>query len=87
MPDGLVAGAVVVGAVVAGAGVLAADFFDAFLVGDAEEALPIFLDAYRNAGASALSRRDLLAALHGSFTEGFDTPDLRDATALLKELA
>ena len=30
--------------------------------------------------------RDLLAALYGSFTEGFDTADLKDAKALLEEL-
>ena len=39
-----------------------ADFFDAFLVGDAEEALPVFLDAYRDARARGLSRRELLVA-------------------------
>jgi predicted ATPase len=31
--------------------------------------------------------RDLLAPLYGSFTEGFDTVDLKDAKALLEELA
>jgi predicted ATPase len=31
--------------------------------------------------------RDLLAPLYSSFTEGFETPDLRDAKALLDELA
>jgi predicted ATPase len=31
--------------------------------------------------------RDLLAPLYGWFTEGFDTPDLKDAKALLDELA
>jgi class 3 adenylate cyclase/predicted ATPase len=31
--------------------------------------------------------RDLLAPLYASFTEGFDTPDLKDAKALLDELA
>ncbi len=30
--------------------------------------------------------RDLLAAVYDWFTEGFDTPDLRDAKALLDEL-
>jgi predicted ATPase len=30
--------------------------------------------------------RDLLAAVHGWFTEGFGTPDLKDAKALLDEL-
>jgi predicted ATPase len=31
--------------------------------------------------------RDLLAPLYGWFTEGFDTADLKDAKALLDELA
>ena len=31
--------------------------------------------------------RDLLAPVYGSFTEGFGTADLRDAAALLAELA
>jgi predicted ATPase len=31
--------------------------------------------------------RDLLAPLYAWFTEGFDTKDLRDAKALLEELA
>jgi predicted ATPase len=31
--------------------------------------------------------RDLLAPVYGSFTEGFDTADLKDAKALLEELA
>jgi predicted ATPase len=31
--------------------------------------------------------RDLLAPVYGCFTEGFDTPDLKEATALLAELA
>ncbi len=30
---------------------------------------------------------DLLAPVYGWFTEGFDTPDLKDAKALLDELA
>jgi predicted ATPase len=30
--------------------------------------------------------RDLLASVYGWFTEGFDTPDLKDAKALLDEL-
>jgi hypothetical protein len=29
----------------------------------------------------------LLARVYGRFTEGFDTPDLQDAKALLDELA
>ena len=31
--------------------------------------------------------RELLAPVYGSFTEGFDTADLKDAKALLDELA
>jgi predicted ATPase len=31
--------------------------------------------------------RDLLAPVYGWFTEGFDTQDLKDAKALLNELA
>jgi predicted ATPase len=31
--------------------------------------------------------RDLLAPTYGWFTEGFDTADLKDAKALLDELA
>jgi predicted ATPase len=31
--------------------------------------------------------RDLLAPIYGWFTEGFDAPDLKDAKALLDELA
>ncbi len=31
--------------------------------------------------------RDLLAPIYGWFTEGFDTGDLRDAKALLDDLA
>ena len=31
--------------------------------------------------------RDLLASIYGWFTEGFDTPDLKEAKALLDDLA
>jgi predicted ATPase len=31
--------------------------------------------------------RDLLAPVYGWFTEGFDTPDLKEAKALLDQLA
>jgi predicted ATPase len=31
--------------------------------------------------------RDLLAPIYGWFTEGFNTPDLKEAKALLEELA
>jgi predicted ATPase len=30
--------------------------------------------------------RDLLAPIYGWFTEGFDTPDLKEAKALLEQL-
>jgi predicted ATPase len=30
--------------------------------------------------------RDLLVPIYGWFTEGFDTPDLKEAKALLEEL-
>ena len=53
-----------------------ADFFDAFLVGDAEEALNVFLDAYRDARARGLSRRELLVALAG--IDGIYVPSLYD---------
>jgi predicted ATPase len=33
-----------------------------------------------------LEARELLTPLYSSFTEGFDTPDLKEATALLAEL-
>src|SRR5262249_33428610 len=35
----------------------------------------------------AIEACDLLAPVYGWFTEGFDTPDLKDAKALLDELA
>jgi class 3 adenylate cyclase/predicted ATPase len=41
---------------------------------------------WRDQGQRA-EARDLLAPVYGGFTEGFDTPDLRQARALLDELA
>ncbi len=35
----------------------------------------------------ALGSRDLLGPIYNWFTEGFDTPDLKDAKVLLDELA
>ncbi len=55
-----------------------ADFFDAFLVGDAEEALPRFLDAYREGRRRGLSRRELLVEL--ARIEGVYVPSLYDVT-------
>jgi predicted ATPase len=40
---------------------------------------------YRDQGRRA-EGRDLLAPVYGWFTEGFDTPDLKDAKTLLDEL-
>ena len=53
-----------------------ADFFDAFLIGDAEEALPMFLDALKEARAAGLSRRDVLARL--ASLDGIYVPSLYD---------
>jgi hypothetical protein len=39
----------------------------------------------RDQGCSAAAR-NLLAPVYGWFTEGFDTPDLKEAKALLDEL-
>ena len=36
---------------------------------------------------SCTEARDLLAPTYGWFTEGFDTPDLKEPKALLEELA
>ncbi len=55
-----------------------ADFFDAFLVGDAEEALPIFLEACRGARSRGLSRREILVHLAG--IDGIYVPSLYDVT-------
>ena len=35
---------------------------------------------------SATTKRAMLAAIYGWFTEGFDTADLKEAKALLDEL-
>ena len=55
-----------------------ADFFDAFLIGDAEEALTIFLDALKEARTAGLSRRDVLARL--ASLDGIYVPSLYDVT-------
>jgi predicted ATPase/DNA-binding SARP family transcriptional activator len=51
--------------------------------GQREEALPTAGRAPPSAGRA----RQLLAGIYGWFTEGFDTPDLKDAGELLEELA
>jgi radical SAM family uncharacterized protein/radical SAM-linked protein len=55
-----------------------ADFFDAFLIGDAEEALPRFLDGLRVAREAGLSRRDALASL--ATIDGIYVPSFYDVT-------
>ena len=53
-----------------------ADFFDAFLIGDAEEALPKVLEAVGEAREAAVERRELLARLAG--IEGIYIPSFYD---------
>jgi radical SAM family uncharacterized protein/radical SAM-linked protein len=55
-----------------------ADFFDAFLIGDAEEALPRFLDVLAEARAAALPRREVLVRLAG--VDGIYVPSFYDVT-------
>jgi len=55
-----------------------ADFFDAFLIGDAEEALPRVLEAVGQARKAAVERRDLLARL--AEIEGIYIPSFYDVT-------
>jgi radical SAM family uncharacterized protein/radical SAM-linked protein len=55
-----------------------ADFFDAFLIGDAEEALVPLLDAVRAARAEGLPRREALVRL--AALEGVYVPSLYDVT-------
>jgi radical SAM family uncharacterized protein/radical SAM-linked protein len=55
-----------------------ADFFDAFLIGDAEEALPRVLEAVGEAREAAVERRELLARLAG--IEGIYIPSFYDVT-------
>ena len=55
-----------------------ADFFDAFLIGDAEEALPRFLDVLGEARSAGLPRREVLVRLAG--VEGIYAPSFYDVT-------
>src|SRR5262249_5550510 len=55
-----------------------ADFFDAFLIGDAEEALPRFLDVMAGRRKAGGGRRELLAAL--ASVEGIYVPSFYDVT-------
>ena len=55
-----------------------ADFFDLFLLGDAEEALSRLLEAYRAGRGRRLARRELLAHLAG--IEGIYVPSFYDVT-------
>jgi predicted ATPase len=45
-----------------------------------------FARLWRDQGKT-VDARELLAPVYGWFTEGFDTRDLKDANALLEELA
>jgi predicted ATPase len=69
-----------------------ADLRRALEIGRQQEALSLELRAARDL-ASMLAERgereqavDLLAPVYGKFTEGFDTPDLKEAKALLDEI-
>jgi radical SAM family uncharacterized protein/radical SAM-linked protein len=55
-----------------------ADFFDAFLVGDAEEALPLVLEVVAGRRKAGGGRRDLLAAL--AQIEGIYVPSFYDVS-------
>lgn len=55
-----------------------ADFFDAFLIGDAEEALLTVLDVLAAARAEGLGRRDVLGRLAG--VEGIYVPSFYDVS-------
>jgi len=55
-----------------------ADFFDAFLIGDAEETLTRFLDEYAKGRGEGLVRRELLAKL--ADVEGIYVPSFYDVT-------
>jgi predicted ATPase len=46
----------------------------------------VSLTRLRRDQARRAEARDLLAPVYGWFTEGFDTPDLKEAKALLDEL-
>ncbi|MCZ6861832.1 MAG: hypothetical protein O7I42_16410 [Alphaproteobacteria bacterium] len=46
-----------------------------------------FLARLWQARGKAAEARDLLAPIYDWFTEGFDTPDLKDAKTLLDELS
>ena len=55
-----------------------ADFFDAFLIGDAEEALPKIMEAVGRERRAKVKRRDLLAAL--ASIEGIYVPSFYDVS-------
>ncbi len=54
-----------------------------------DEPLPLVADPGKDEGGprpKEAEARQLLAETYGWFTEGFDTPDLEDAKAMLGEL-
>jgi predicted ATPase len=70
-----------------------ASFLRAIEIARAQSARLFELRAARNLArlwrdqGKTTDARDLLAPVYGRFTEGFDTPDLREAKALLDELS
>jgi hypothetical protein len=69
-----------------------AEFLEAITVAQAQSAKLLELRAavglavLRHSQGQLAEARDLLASVYNWFTEGFDTPDLKDARALLDEL-
>jgi predicted ATPase len=69
-----------------------ADLRCALEIGRQQEALSLELRAARDLALMLAERgergqaADLLAPVYGRFTEGFDTPDLKEAKALLEEI-
>jgi predicted ATPase len=57
-----------------------------FIVARAGDAAMNLARPWRDLGKKQQAR-DLLAPIYGPFTEGFDTRDLKEAKALLQELA
>ena len=45
------------------------------------------VQSFFDCGAKTTEAQELLAGIYGRFAEGFDTPDLIDAKALLEELS
>jgi len=69
-----------------------ADFRTAMEIGRQQEALSLQLRAARDLArllwdaGETQQAADVLAPIYGAITEGFDTPDVKEARALLDEL-